>query len=309
MRRPASLGLLAVALVACSRPPAADPAYVSGIEKARAERLKSLTGENGWLTVVGLSWLKPGENSFGSDPAADVVLKGAGIPPRVGVFDVRPDGTVAFRLDLASGTAKEPTAPVAVNGTPSLGGPLATDLAGKPDRLTVGGLRLTVLQRADRFAIRVKDPENPARKAFKGIEYFPIDPRLDVEGTFERYATPREVEVPSAQGPAQKMQAPGLVRFTIAGKGLALEPFVEGPDDDTFMFVFRDATAGKETYGAGRFLYAAVPKDGKTKVDLDFNRAINPPCAFTAYATCPLPTPGNVLALRIEAGEKVPAGH
>jgi uncharacterized protein (DUF1684 family) len=225
------------------------------------------------------------------------------------VIEVRPDRTVELKVSFLYAMAKEPSLTVAVNGTPTTGAVLATDRAAKPDRVTVNGLRLTVLARADRFAIRVKDPENSARRAFKGIEHFPIDPRLRVEGTFERYAAPKEVEVPSAQGPPQKMQAPGLVKFSIGGKAVSLEPFVDGPGDDTFMFVFRDATAGKETYGAGRFLYAPVPKAGEKRVVLDFNSAINPPCAFTMYATCPLPTPANILALRIEAGEKAPAGH
>jgi len=155
----------------------------------------------------------------------------------------------------------------------------------------------------------VRDPESPARKDFKGIDYFPVDPRLKVEGTFEKYPSPKEVEVPSAHGPAQKMLAAGLVKFTIGDKPVSLEPFVDGPADDTFFFVFRDATAGTETYGGGRFLYAEVPKAGTARVVLDFNRAINPPCAFTPYATCPLPTAGNSLAIRIEAGEKAPKGH
>jgi uncharacterized protein len=172
----------------------------------------------------------------------------------------------------------------------------------------VGRLRLTVLQRGEMFAIRVKDPDAPARKAFQGLTYFPVDERFRVEGTFEPYPSPREVEVPSAQGPSQKMTAPGLVRFRVGSKALALEPYAEGPDDTSFFIVFRDLTAGKETYGAGRFLDAEAPR-GTAKVVLDFNRATNPPCAFTPFATCPLPTAQNDLPVRIEAGEKAPTGH
>ena len=115
--------------------------------------------------------------------------------------------------------------------------------------------------------------------------------------------------MPSAQGPAQKAVAPGLVRFRLGGQEMALEPTVDGPDDDTFFFVFRDRTAGEGSYGAGRFLSAAAPKKGERTVVLDFNRATNPPCAFTPFATCPLPTPQNEIPVRIEAGEKAPAGH
>ncbi len=196
-----------------------------------------------------------------------------------------------------------------MNGAPPAGLPLASDQSGKPDVVAVGRLKLTLIQRGDAVAIRARDPENPRRKELKGISYFPIDPRLRTVGTFERYPAPREVEVSSAQGPAQKALAPGLVRFTLGGEALSLEPSVDAPGDDTLFFVFRDATAGTETYGAGRFLYADAPKPGSDRVVLDFNLAVNPPCAFTPYATCPLPLPRNVLPVRIEAGEKAPAGH
>ena len=297
-----SAAAVAFLLFACHRPPAPAPAYVEEIEKFRARRVASLTKEDGWLAVVGLHWLKPGENPFGSDESLAVVLKAPDVPSRAGAFDLRPDGTVGLKVEAG--------APVQVNGAPPSGAPLTTDRTGKPDVVTVGHLRLTVLQRGDQVAIRTRDPEAPARKAFQGISYFPIDPRLRVEGTLEPYPSPREVEVPSAQGPAQKMLAPGLVRFAVGpdSKAEALEPYVEGPEDTTYFFVFRDQTAGTETYGAGRFLYADVPKEGK-KVILDFNRATNPPCAFTAFATCPLPTQRNDLPVRIEAGEKAPAGH
>ncbi len=299
--RPVTALPLLLGLAACSRPPAPDPAYRAEIEKARAERVKRLTAENGWLTLTGLFWLKPGGNAFGSDKADPVFLDAPGIPPRAGSFDLRPDGTVVL--------AVEPGAPVTVNGAAPTTAPLASDQTGKPDAIVVGRLRLTLIRRGDALAIRSRDPESPRRKEFQGIPYFPIDPRLRVEGTFEPYPVPREVEVPSAQGPAQKVTAPGVVRFTLFGKALSLEPSVEAPDDDTFFFVFRDATAGDETYGAGRFLYAASPKKGDARVVLDFNRAVNPPCAFTPYATCPLPLPQNVLPVRIEAGERTPAGH
>ena len=172
--------VLVIVSLSCSRPPAPDPAYVAELEAERAKRLASLTSENGWLTVVGLSWLEPGENSFGSDPAAAVVLKAPGIPPRAGFFDVKPDGTVVLRVDLLTGMAKEPAAPITVNGTGTMGATLATDRTGKPDRITVGPLRLTVLQRADKLAVRVKDPESPARdrkallSAYSSTRYQPV---------------------------------------------------------------------------------------------------------------------------------------
>jgi uncharacterized protein (DUF1684 family) len=301
MRRAAPALLLALATLACRRPPAADPAYAAEIGTTRALRETRLAAENGWLTLVALHWLAPGENAVGSDPAAPLSLEAPGIPPKACAFDLRPDGTVLLKV--------EPGAPVNVNGAPPTGAPLVTDRDGKPDVVTVGRVRLTVIERGGKLAVRARDPESPRRKGFKGIEYFPVDPALRVEGTLERYPSPREVEVPSAQGPAQKALAPGVVRFRIRGQERTLEPTVESPADETLFFVFGDATAGTETYGAGRFLYANAPAAGATKVVLDFNLAQNPPCAFTPYATCPLVLPKNVLPDRVEAGEKVPAGH
>lgn len=303
MRLPRLLAFAALSttLLFCDRRPAPEPSYLEELENVRARRIASLTKEDGWLSLVGLHWLKPGENPFGSDPAAAIPLTAPGIPPRAGAFDLRPDGTVTVRSEAG--------APVSVNGALPSGAPLATDQSGKPDLVTVGRLRLTVIRRGDQLAARVRDPESPARKGFRGLAYFPVDPGLRVKGTFEPYTALHEVEVPSAHGPAQKLLAAGLVRFELRGKALALEPFVDSPDDDTFFFVFRDRTAGTETYGAGRFLNVPAPKTGDWAIVLDFNRATNPPCAFTPFATCPLPTPRNDLPVRIEAGEKAPAGH
>lgn len=301
MRRALPALLLVLATLACRRPPTANPAYAAEIGATRALREKRLASENGWLTLVALHWLTPGENAVGSDPAAPLALEAPGVPPKAGAFDLRPDGSVHLRV--------EPGAPVAVNGAPPSGVPLASDRDGKPDVVTVGRVRLTVISRGGRLAVRARDPESPRRTGFAGLDYFPVDPALRVEAKYERYEVLRAIEVPSAQGPPQKAFAPGLVRFTIAGVERTLEPTIESPADGTLFFVFSDATAGTSTYGAGRFLYAAKPKEGETRLVLDFNLAENPPCAFTPYATCPLPLPKNVLPVRIEAGEKAPAGH
>jgi len=301
MRRATVVLLLAAATLACRRPPAADPAYAAEIGTARAIRESRLVSENGWLTLVALHWLTPGENVVGSDPAAVISLEVPGVPARACAFDLLPDGSVRLRA--------EPGAPVAVNGAPPADVPLVSDRAGRPDVVTVGRVRLTVIERGGRLAVRARDPESPRRTGFAGIEHFPVDPSLRVVGRLEAYEAPREIEVPSAQGPPQKALAPGLVHFEIGGAELSLEPTVESPTDGTLFFVFSDATAGTETYGAGRFLYAERPMDGKTEVVLDFNLAQNPPCAFTPYATCPLPLARNVLPVKVEAGEKAPAGH
>lgn len=301
MRRAVPALLLALATLACRKPPAADPAYAAQIGTARALREARLASENGWLTLVALHWLVPGENAAGSDPALPISLEAPGIPPRACSFVLGPDGAVTLRAEAG--------APVAVNGAPPTGAPLVTDRGGKPDVVTVGRVKLTVIERGGRLAIRARDPESSRRASFAGLDYFPVDPSLRLEARFEPYEAPREIEIPSAQGPPQKALAPGLVRFTLGGVERTLEPTVESAGDETLFFVFSDQTAGTESYGAGRFLYADRPKPGETKVLLDFNLAQNPPCAFTPYATCPLPLPKNVLPVRIAAGEKVPAGH
>jgi hypothetical protein len=301
MRRTLPAIFLVLATLACRRPPVADPAYVAEIGTARALREKRLASETGWLTLVALHWLTPGENAVGTDPAAPIALDVPGLPARAASFELRPDGSVHLRA--------EPGAPVTVNGAPPADTPLLSDRDGKPDVVTVGRVRLTVIERGGRLAVRARDPESSRRTSFAGLEYFPVDPTLRVEATLEPYEALRPVDVPSAQGPPQRAFAPGLVRFRIAGAEHVLEPTVESPADDTLFFVFSDGTAGTETYGAGRFLYGEKPKPGDNRILLDFNLAENPPCAFTPYATCPLPMPKNVLPVRIEAGEKAPAGH
>lgn len=291
--------VIAVSIVSgCRHRMAPDPAYLEAHERWRAARVAELTSDGGWLTVVGLHWLEPGPNPFGSAPTNRVVLHGAAVPPVAGSFDVAGDGTVTVKTGPESG--------VTLSGEPIADRVLRSDRSGRPDVLALGSLRLHVIERAGRLAIRVKDMDSPARRGFKGIPAFPPDLDYRVEGTYEPYATPREVQVPSTQGPAQTMLAGGVIRFRLAGREHTLEPFVSAPDDRELFIVFRDATAGVETYGAGRFLAATAPEAGSRSVVLDFNRATNPPCAFTPYATCPLPPPGNVLPVRVKSGEKLP---
>jgi len=305
--RPAAITVIAVLALTilsagCGRTRSAvDPAYRAAIEKWRAERLASLTSDYGWLSVVGLVWLHPGENRFGSDPANDVVLPGRATPPFAGTLELRANGTVV----LHPGPDRELT----VNGAPAGEQVLHSDYVGKPDLLGLGPIRFYVIERGGKVAVRVKDPHSARRTNFGGLHYFPVDPAYRVEATFEPYPQPHEVAVATVQGPKQRMFVPGVVRFTLGGQALALEPFVSSPEDRSFFFVFRDATSGTETYGAGRFLDVAIPADGLRKLVVDFNLAYTPPCAFTPYATCPLPPAQNEIPIRIEAGEKFSGSH
>jgi uncharacterized protein len=280
-RRAAALAALAAAL-ACTRSsaPPADPAFAAEWKAWHDRREARLRAPDGWLALTGLHWLAAGPNR---------------VPGLPGTF-VLEAGEVTLRA--------APTDGYTVAGQPVTERRLASDAAPAPDRLAVGTKQVAVIDRSGKLAVRVWDAESPARAAFRGVETFPLDPRFRIEATWEAYPTPRKVAIPSVAGPAQAGEVPGRARFTVDGQVVRLEPTLE---DGALFFVFKDRTAPKETYGAGRFLNADAPRDGK--VVLDFNRAVNPPCAFTPHATCPLPRPENVLAVRIPAGERFSGAH
>ena len=291
------IAILALLAVTTSAVAAGDPAFQKTEQEWRDGRVKRLTSPNGWLTLVGLDWLQPGENVFGSDPDCAVPLPAGKAPKRAGVL-VLESGVVRIK--------PEPGAGLMLNGKPLEAGVLADDTAEKTDVVTLGDVSFYVIKRGDRFGVRVKDSQSPVRAHFKGIDYFPMDPKWIVTGEFVPYDAPKSVPIPTVLGTTETMQAPGLVKLTIDGKAVTLEPVVEDPDHPMLWFIFKDLTSAKETYGGGRFLYADMPKDGK--VSVDFNQAYNPPCAFTPYATCPLPPRQNWLPVRVTAGEKTFAG-
>lgn len=276
--------------------PAADPAYVQEIDDWREERRTSLTSEDGWLTLVGLFWLEPGENRFGSAADNDLVFP-AGSPEHLGTL-VREGETVRV-------AAAPDTGLTTADGEPVTRMQLATDMTGEPTVLTVGSLSFYPIVREEMVGIRVKDPESPARSGFEGLEYFALDPAYRVEARLE--PEPGTVAVPNVLGQMVDSPSPGRLVFTVAGREVSIRPIMEEGDEDMFL-IFGDETNRTTTYGGGRFLYAPAPgADGRTVID--FNRSYNPPCAFTPYATCPLPPADNKLALAIEAGEKKYAGE
>jgi uncharacterized protein (DUF1684 family) len=291
-----SLTLVAVLVaVSCAEAPVpVDPAYAAEIDDWRNARLARLTADDGWLSLTGLYWLEPGENRFGSAEDGAVVLPDPSIPDIAGLLILGPDGTVIVFAEEGAG--------VEINGEPFTETTLRTDAEGTPDIVTAGRIQFHIIDREGRLAARVKDPEAPSRLAFDGIEHFPIDPVYRVEARFEPYEAPREVAIPTVLGEDTTMLAPGVLRFTLNGAEQTLEPYQDNPDDDSYFLIFRDGTSAVTTYGAGRFLYADTAGADGTTV-LDFNLAYNPPCAFTPYATCPLPPPQNWLQVSIKAGE------
>ncbi len=276
----------------------ADEAYRGEIRNWREEREARLRADGGWLTVVGLFWLKEGENRFGTDASGDIVLPSGSTAPEAGVFELA-DGRVS--VTLAPGVAGTIGASTA-NGKTEL----RPDTTGSPDVLALGRLSLHVIERGGRLGIRLKDLESPLRQAFTGLTWFAVSERYRVKARFLPYHPPRTLKVQNVLGIATPMPSPGRAEFTIGGRTVHLDGVLEEPDAKELFFIFRDRTSGRETYGAGRFLYSELPKNGH--VFLDFNKAYNPPCAFTPYATCPLPPLQNRLPVRIEAGEKT-YGH
>ena len=283
-------------LLGATAPPLA--AYKASVDTWHSEREARLRAEDGWLTLIGLDWLQPGENTLGSAPDSRVLLPEGTAPAKAGLLVLEPS---AVRLRPFPGNG------LLLNGMPATESVLKTDVDGNPDVMKAGRVSFYVIRRGDRFGIRLKDPEAPVRKAFRGIPRYPVNPAWRVEAAFVPYDVPKVRVIPTVIGTSDTMSAPGLLHFKVRGRDITLEPMIEDPAEPQLFLIFRDATSGKGSYPAGRFLYADLPKQGK--VILDFNRAINPPCAFSHFATCPLPPKQNQLPISIPAGEKDPGLH
>jgi uncharacterized protein (DUF1684 family) len=270
--------------------------YEKTAQAWRAEREAKLKADDGWLTVSGLFWLHEGDNEFGSAPTNDIVLPPGSAPDRTGVFELR---ETKVTLRVADG------ARVTVNGRPVGEVEVQSDQTKKPDLIQSGDLSFLLLKRGERWGIRLKDKNSRARRDFTGLRWYPVKESYRVTAKFVAYEQPRDVPIVNILGDVENYKSPGLLQFSLNGAEYTLEPVSSG--GDRLFIIFRDLTSNKTTYAASRFLYADKPVDGR--VVLDFNQAINPPCAFTAYATCPLPPKRNRLNVAIEAGELIYPGH
>jgi len=253
------------------------------IEQWQAKRAERLKAEDGWLTLVGLFWLDEGDNV--------VALPGKGAP--------------ALKLSRTGGKVTlQPAATLTIGGKP-VSAPVDLVNDADPNGPTVvqtGSIRFQVIKRGERYGLRVKDSESPTRTQFAGLQYFPIDSKYRVEARMEPYNPVKKIPITDVTGMTSDSDSPGALVFTLEGKEYRIDPVLEEGSDELFI-IFKDQTSRDATYQAGRYLYAAKPgPDGKTVVD--FNKAYNPPCAFTHFATCPLPPQQNRLPIRIEAGEK-----
>jgi len=286
--------VLAAVLMAAETVP---DAYRAEVETWREQREARLKSDTGWLTVAGLFWLKQGPNRFGSDPANDIVLPPSA-PAVGGVFELQGDKTL---VKVQSG------ATVTSAGEAITEMEMKSDRTGNPTLLALGDLSMFVIERGGKFAIRLKDKDSRMRKEFTGLKWYPVKPAFRITASFKEYDPPKQIQVPNVLGTTDKLPSPGFVTFKLNGKKVRLDPVLEDPDAKELFFIFKDGTSAGTTYPAGRFLYAELPVEGK--VVLDFNRAYNPPCAFTPYATCPLPPAQNRLDVAIEAGEMDYGNH
>ncbi|MDO9694358.1 MAG: DUF1684 domain-containing protein [Candidatus Latescibacteria bacterium] len=278
----------------------ADPAHLAEVEARHAARIERLRDETGWLTLVGLHPLRDGANTVGSAADAGARLPTAA-PARLGV--VTADAT-GYSFEAAAGADVRRIVGGDTLAVTSVA--MAPDIPGPPTVLRSGSLLFHVIVRGGRGFLRVKDRESEVRRGFTGIERFPVGGRWRVTARLEPHVPPRGVMVPDVLGNLEESPSPGTLVFTLEGRECRLTP-VGGPGEELFI-VFADATSGGETYGGGRFLSADPPRPDGTVV-LDFNLATNPPCAFTPYATCPLPPQGNTLPVAVRAGEKTWGRH
>jgi uncharacterized protein len=292
-----ALSLLVAALVAtsCARqsPKIDRAAYANEIEQYRIARLAELKGDSGYLSLIGLFWLKEGENKFGSDPANEIILPKEKVRRVGGVFVLK-NGIVRLEAPANSN--------ITASDKPATSLELKSDADDKPTVLHLGSLSLQIIKRGDKLGVRVKDKDNPARSNFAGIESYPTDLKWRVAARFEAYNPPKKMPIVNILGMESGEDSPGAVAFEIDGKGYRLDAIKEKGEPKLFM-IFADSTSGKETYPAGRYLYVDPP-DASGRMIIDFNKAYNPPCAFTKFATCPLPPRQNRLPFAIEAGEK-----
>jgi uncharacterized protein (DUF1684 family) len=250
--------------------------YFNSIREWQKQRAAGLRSEDSWLTLAGLFWLKPGDNTIGSADSNNFVLPNGSAPVHIGRLTLNGQKVIFTSVDGKSRT-------------------LSYDEE-KPDVVHVGSISFVVIRRGDRLGVRAKDSASPVLKNFQGLQYFPINPEFHFRARF--VSEVKKISIVNIVGQTDMEESPGIVEFTFKGQAYHLRPIYEG---ETLFFLFKDPTNKTQTYPAGRMLN--TPRAVNGIVDLDFNKSYNPPCTFTPYATCPLPPKENTLAIPIEAGE------
>lgn len=291
-----------VAAIAAGAANAQEAKWQGDLAAWRSQHAADLQKPAGWLSLTGLHWMEDGDNSFGS--AADNKIKLATGPAHMGVLrldnkavELLPPQGVDFAPDfLIAGAAAKKQA-IRVDPDDDKNAP----------HLTIGSLNMYVIRRADRFALRVKDSKSPALLGFHGLKWYPGDSAYRVVAKWIPYSPQKTITLATLAGTTYDAPVPGAAEFVLAGKTYRLEPVLEDPKATQLFFVLRDPTSATTTYHACRFLYTVLPDHGLEQsglLTLDFNKLENPPCAYTPYATCPLPPAGNRLPIALPVGEK-----
>ncbi|MCE2937492.1 MAG: DUF1684 domain-containing protein [Cyclobacteriaceae bacterium] len=281
-------------LAACNNSKKPDPqalaAYQAEIDAWHAKRVEEVLAPNGWVNLIGLFWLQPGLNTWGSAPDNHIVFPEGTVPPSAGFFFVN-NGTVTLTVEKG--------VDIRLGGNPiSKAVIFHPDLARNP-QLEMGALRWNIIKREDKLGIRLRDLESDALKNFQGIPRFAVDPAWTLPARFEKYDSLRTIAITNIIGQTYEQKSPGALLFRYQGRELRLD-VLDG--QDKYFVVFADATTGKTTYGGGRFIDVKKP-DATGATHIDFNKAYNPPCVFSPHATCPLPPKQNVLPVSVTAGE------
>jgi uncharacterized protein (DUF1684 family) len=271
------------------------PEFAAELAEFRAQRELGLRSPDGWLALVGLHWIEPGRHRIGSDADANVTL--AVGPAILGEIERVAADSESHALSLHVPTQ----AGLKLDGIELKPGShrLLSDRSETPSRLEFAGGSLSLIERGDRIGLRVRSDTAPALISFKGLNWFEPAPALQLEARFEPHPPGQTLPIVNVLGQVDDTPNPGRLEFKIDGTAYSLEAL--GDPADALFLIFADRSNGRESYGAGRFLYTGPVVDGRVR--LDFNRAINPPCAYTDYSTCPLPPPENRLPVLIRAGE------
>jgi len=268
----------------------------------RAQHAADLQKPDGWLSLIGLEWIEPGQTSVGAAPDNKIHLP-AGSPAHLAILKL--DNEVITILPPSEGFP----AGLEVDGAPAK----EQTLRAEPNRdklsshITIGTLNLYPIRRADKVALRMKNANSPARVGFHGLQWFDSDPSFRVTAKWVPYEPQKTISLVTMIGTSYQQPVPGYAEFTLKGKTFRLEPVLEDPKVSKLFFILKDTTSTESTYPACRFLYTTWPDHGLDRpgeLVLDFNHLENPPCAYTAFATCPLPPPGNRLAIALPVGEK-----
>jgi len=290
-----SLLLLSLLLVQCAG--TQDTAYIKEIDDWHKKRVERLKQKDSWFSLAGLFHLKEGINTFGSNKSNDLIFPEKAAPYM---------GEIILTEGKAVLKAKDGVR-ITVNDSAVAKMNLKSDADGRPTVLANGSFSWYVIKRGESFLVRLKDSENPAISEFTGIDRFKVDSDWRIKARFEEYNPAKKIVIPNVLGQSSEETCPGALVFEIDGTVYRLDPLAKSKNDN-FFIIFSDETSARETYGAGRFLSAAkLDENGETFID--FNKAVNPPCAFSDYATCPLPPKQNHIPVEVTAGEKKYGHH